>query len=137
MTSRPPANDPRRSRLAFEDAFDARLAAALGRAARHARRVRRMTQSDAATRVGITPEFYGRIERGHALPSVTTLARCVAVLDLDLDAIIAQAAGDAPPRVEVSSEPPPLRRLLRRLRRAKPLTRELVSRLLDAFGVEE
>lgn len=135
--SRPSTSDSRRSRPVPKDAFAARLAAELGRASRQERRARRMTQSDAATRMGITPEFYGRIERGHALPSVTTLARWIDVLDLDLDAIIARAAGDAQPRVEVSSEPLPLRRVLRRLRRATPSTRELVSRLLDALGGEE
>jgi transcriptional regulator with XRE-family HTH domain len=135
--SRPSANDSRRSRPAFDDAFDARLAAALGHAARQARRMQRMTQADAAGRMGITPEFYGRIERGHALPSVTTLARWVAVLDLDLDAIIGQTAGDAQPRSKAPQDPLPLRRALRRLRRATPAAREIVARLLDALGVEE
>lgn len=134
--SRPSVTDSRQPHVAPEDAFRARLAAALGRAARQARRARRMTQSDAAARIGITPEFYGRIERGHALPSVATLARCTDVLDLDLDAIIARA-DDALPRVEIASEPPPLRRALRLLRRATPAAREFVSRLLDALGVED
>jgi transcriptional regulator with XRE-family HTH domain len=131
--SRSSASDSRRSRLAF----DARLAAALGHAARQERRARRMTQADAAGRMGITPEFYGRIERGHALPSVTTLARWVEVLEFDLDAIIAQAAGDAPPRRDVPHDSLPLRRALRRLRRATPAAREIVSQILDALGVEE
>lgn len=135
--SRPSTIDSRRSHPAFEDAFDARLAAALGHAAGQARRMRRMTQADAAGRMGITPEFYGRIERGHALPSVTTLARWVEVLDLDLDAIIAQAAGDALPRSEAPHDPLPLRRVFRRLQRATPAAREIVARLLDALGVEE
>ena len=135
--SRPSASESCRSHPVFEDAFDARLAAALGHAARQARRMRRMTQSDAAIRMGITPEFYGRIERGHALPSVPTLARWAEVLDLDLDEIIAQAAGDALPRGAAPQEPLPLRRALRRLRRATPAAREIVARLLDALGVEE
>ncbi len=94
-----------------------------------------MTQADAASRMGITPEFYGRIERGHALPSVPTLARWVEVLDLD--AIISLAAGDALPQGATPYDPSPLRRALRLMRRATPAAREIVARLLDALGVEE
>lgn len=96
-----------------------------------------MTQADAASRTGITPEFYGRIERGHALPSMTTLARWVSVLDLDLDGIIAQAAGDVLPRGDAPQDPLPLRRVFRALRRATRAAREIVSRLLDMLGVEK
>ncbi|HWN66494.1 MAG TPA: helix-turn-helix transcriptional regulator [Haliangium sp.] len=121
----------------FADAFSERLAAGIGRRARLARRARRMPRADVAARLGVTTEFYARIERGQALPSVTTLARLVGALDLELDAIIERAAGGELPGVEPPRDPLPVRRVLRRLRRARPSTHRLVIELLDALGVKE
>jgi transcriptional regulator with XRE-family HTH domain len=119
--------------LGFADAFSERLAAGIGRRARLARRARHMTQADVANRLGITTGFYARVERGHALPSITTLARLVDTLDLDLDAIIERAAAGELPSPAVPSDPLPVRRVLRRLRRASRSARALVSELLDAL----
>lgn len=130
-------DDAGASEHGFKDAFSERLAAGIGRRARLARRALRMTQADVAERLGVTTEFYARIERGHALPSVTTLARLAGMLDLDLDAIIARAAAGELPGPEVSSDPPPVRRVLRRLRRASPSARALISELLDALDADE
>lgn len=96
-----------------------------------------MTQADVAARMGVTAEYYARIERGHALPSVTTLACLAGTLDLHLDAIIERAAGGelrgpAPP-----SDPLPVRRVLRRLRRASPSARALVMELLEVLVPDE
>jgi transcriptional regulator with XRE-family HTH domain len=121
----------------FADAFSERLAAGLGRRARLARRARRMTRAEVADRLGVTTEFYARIERGHALPSVTTLARLMDALDLELDAIIQRAAGGELPGPAAPSDPLPVRRVLRRLRRATPSARKLAIELLDALGAEE
>jgi transcriptional regulator with XRE-family HTH domain len=129
-------DDSNASGPGFADAFSERLAAGLGRRARLARRARSMTQADVADRLGVTTEFYARIERGNALPSVTTLARLVDTLDLELDAIIARAAGGELPRAEPPCDPLPLRRVLRRLRRATPSARALVIELLEALDVQ-
>ena len=122
---------------AFPDAFNERLAAGIGQRARLARRARRMNQADVAARMGVTAEYYGRIERGHALPGVTTLARLAGTLDLHLDAIIERAAGGELPGPARPSEPLPVRRVLRRLRRATPSARALVMELLAVLVPDE
>jgi transcriptional regulator with XRE-family HTH domain len=111
------------------DAFSERLAVELGRDARLARRARDMSRADVARELGVTTEFYARIERGQALPGVTRLARLVDMFDLVLDAIIERAAGRPLARVEPPSDPLPVRRVLRRLRRATPSARALVIEL--------
>jgi transcriptional regulator with XRE-family HTH domain len=121
----------------FPDAFSERLAAGIGRRARLARRARRMTQADVAARMGVTTEYYARLERGHALPGVTTLARMVGTLDLHLDAIIERAAGGELPGPARPSDPLPVRRLVRRLRRASPSARALVMELLEVLVPDE
>jgi transcriptional regulator with XRE-family HTH domain len=130
----------------------------IGRASRLARRARRLTQEDVAERVGVSTQFYGRIERGYALPSVTTLRRMLEVLDLRADELLgalvspgpgsgrgAGAGGpgagesgggdaeDADPQLAQDLENPRLRRLMRFLRRASPPTLEVVEGLLDAM----
>lgn len=122
---------------AFPDAFSERLAAGIGHRARRARRARRMTRADVAARLGVTTEYYARIERGHALPGVTTFARLAGTLDLHLDAIIERAAGGELPGSAPPSDPLPVRRVLRRLRRASPSARALVMELLDALVADE
>lgn len=130
-------DSPGASASPFPDAFSERLAAGIGRRARLARRTRGMTQADVAERLGVTTEFYARIERGHGLPSVTTLARLVPMLDLELDPIIARAAGGELAGPAAPSDPLPVRRVIRRLRRATPSARALVAELLEALGAAE
>jgi transcriptional regulator with XRE-family HTH domain len=122
---------------AFPDTFSERLAAGIGRGARLARRARRMTQADVAARMGVTVEYYARIERGRALPGVTTLARLVGALDLLLDAIIERAAGGELAAPTLPSDPLPVRRLVRRLRRASPSALALVTELLAVLVPDE
>jgi transcriptional regulator with XRE-family HTH domain len=116
----------------------------IGRAARLARRARKLTQEDVADRVGVSTQFYGRIERGNALPSVTTLRRMLEVLDLRADELLGSAldlgaagpdqgnrAEDDDAQLAQDLESPPLRRLMRFLRRASPVTLKVVEVLLD------
>jgi transcriptional regulator with XRE-family HTH domain len=117
----------------------------IGRAARQARRARKLTQEDVADRVGVSTQFYGRIERGYALPSVTTLRRMLEVLDLRADELLGaldigdvaadegSSAGDVDPQLAQDMESPRLRRLMRFLRRASPVTLQVVEVLLDAM----
>jgi transcriptional regulator with XRE-family HTH domain len=115
----------------------------IGRAARVARRARRLTQEDVADRVGVSTQFYGRIERGNTLPSVTTLRRMLEVLDLRADELLGSIAlgndgaggqtrsEDADPQRAQDMNNPRLRRLMRFLRRASPVTLRVVKVLLD------
>lgn len=64
------------------------LAENIGAAARHHRRAMNLSQPEAANRVGISLEFYLRLERGLSLPSTLTLARLVAELGLDATAAL-------------------------------------------------
>jgi transcriptional regulator with XRE-family HTH domain len=119
------------------------LMRSIGRAARLARRARKLTQEDVADRVGVSTQFYGRIERGNTLPSVTTLRRMLEVLDLSADELLGAldlgAAGtdqgnraeDDDPQLAQDLESPRLRRLMRFLRRASPVTLRVVEVLLD------
>lgn len=64
------------------------LAENIGHAARSRRRALSLSQAEAAARVGISLEFYLRLERGLSLPSTVTLARLVAELGLDATAAL-------------------------------------------------
>lgn len=67
---------------------DYALAAIIGSNARAARLALRLTQKQVANRVGVSSEFYGRIDRGHAMPSVPTLAQMADALETSVDALL-------------------------------------------------
>lgn len=120
--------------------MDKDLAESIGAAARAARNALKLTQEDAAERIGISAEFYARIERGNALPSVPTLARISTVLGVSADTLLGRAAvreaqqsvQQQPSRWSATSpaDAPEIRRLARRLRKATPATLRLVSLLI-------
>lgn len=119
------------------------LMRSIGRAARQARRARKLTQEDVADRVGVSTQFYGRIERGNALPSVTTLRRMLEVLDMSADVLLgvnlseAASSDDAITQAQHEADNPQLRRLMRYLRRASPVTLQVVKVLLDEIEKAE
>jgi transcriptional regulator with XRE-family HTH domain len=67
---------------------DEHLQSTIGKNARAARRELGLTQSEAAEQIDITDEFYGRIERGKALPSVVTFVRMVQALNTTADHLL-------------------------------------------------
>ena len=67
---------------------DRDLAQQIGNVARAVRKARGLTQEDAAERLGVTAEFYARIERGYSLPSTASLAQMVTTLDVSADVLI-------------------------------------------------
>jgi transcriptional regulator with XRE-family HTH domain len=115
--------------------MDETLAKRIGDTARAARRALGMTQADAAERVGISIEFYARIERGGTLPSVPTLVQLARGLGMSADMMLglSNQAGQGltgpvmQPPLAVPAESPEMRNLLRRIRRAKPRTLRLLS----------
>lgn len=118
-------------------AVDKELAECIGAAARGARVALKLTQEDAAERIGVSAEFYARIERGNALPSVPTLARICSALGVSADVLLGRtevARIKEPPPAKWSPAPPSdspeIRRLVRRLRRASPATLRLVTLLI-------
>ncbi|PTL84584.1 helix-turn-helix transcriptional regulator [Vitiosangium sp. GDMCC 1.1324] len=109
------------------------LRASLGGLARDARRRAGLTQADVAELVGIQTEVYGRLERGLLSPSVPTLRRLCLALGLSSDSVL----GLAEPKPSVPHgprEPPPLRRLLRTLRRLPPEQLRTVAQVAHAFS---
>ena len=110
---------------------------------KQARRARQWKQAQVADAVGITEQFYGRIERGGALPSMDTFAKLLTLFELSPSAVLgwvpataetarggtAEAAqNDA---AGAARDPPVLRRIARRLRRVPARGRAFVRELLD------
>lgn len=120
--------------------MDKELAESIGTAARSARTSLKLTQEDAAERIGVSAEFYARIERGNALPSVPTLARISTSLGVSADSLLGRSPPDGgeqsapapaqPPAPAPPADGPELRRLARRLRKASPVTLRLVALLV-------
>lgn len=126
------------------------LARQVGTAARAARLALGWTQSDAAEQVGISFEFYSRIERGVTMPSVPTLVALAEKLGVSADVLLGVRTGKgqargAPelreakatwPAAEAvkgrAARSPALRRLLRRLDRSTPASIALLDRVLAA-----
>lgn len=116
--------------------MDKELAESIGAAAREARLGLKLTQEDAAERITVSAEFYARIERGNALPSVPTLARICSALGVSADTLLGRGGLDSPGdgstqwATETPADTPEIRRLVRRLRRATPATLRLVTLLV-------
>ena len=108
---------------------DKALAAQIGKAARKARTGLSLSQADVAERVGISTEFYGRLERGVTLPSVPTLVELARTLGIGTDVLLGLSKGARPtPAPEPTSKDQ--RALARRLRRASPSAVRLIGLVL-------
>jgi transcriptional regulator with XRE-family HTH domain len=116
--------------------MDTDLARKIGAAARAARADLALSQADAAERIGISAEFYARIERGATLPSTPTLAAIADGLEVSADALLGRNAGrqKRSARKPADDDRPEVRRLLRRVRHANPKTVRLLNLLAAALG---
>jgi transcriptional regulator with XRE-family HTH domain len=124
---------------------DTTLAKIIGQAARTARKALSLTQEDAAERIGISLEFYARIERGRTYPSVPTLARMADALDASADVLLGTGSRVSFARDRsrgsswsertgrTDSSTPELRRIVRRLSRAEPRTLRLINSFVSAL----
>jgi transcriptional regulator with XRE-family HTH domain len=121
----------------LESKMDKDLAVTLGNAARQARKALQLTQERVAEQLGVSVEFYSRIERGLAHPSTDTFVRMVSVLSVSADTLFGLDAGRdvarAPVALTRAEDPPEVRRLIATLRTARPATRRLVNALLNEF----
>ncbi|MEM9491579.1 MAG: helix-turn-helix domain-containing protein, partial [Myxococcota bacterium] len=115
------------------------MANRIGKLARKARVSLGLTQEDAAERLGVTVEFYARIERGSAQPSLRTLIRMAVAFELSTDYLIGLSDEEEAPRVvqrylaREPDDPPELKRLIRRLRQGNPGFVELVAILVRSI----
>jgi len=114
------------------------LAKKIGGAARAARTRLGWSQVDAAEQAGISSEFYARIERGRTLPATPTLLAMANALGVSADVLLGRSTA---PRRSPAAPPdlgsPEFRRLLRRLRAARPKTLRLLSRIAAAIEGEQ
>ena len=94
------------------------LSIQIGTAARAARLKLKLTQEDIAERVGLTPEVYGRLERGDMLPSTPTLTKICVALGLSADLLVGLVEREAIQAQPAPDEEltPEIRRLLRLVR---------------------
>lgn len=69
--------------------MDNELAMVIGMAARRARKARGLTQERVAEELDVSIEFYSRVERGVALPSLKTFVRMTEVLQVDSNTLLA------------------------------------------------
>ena len=116
------------------------LQQSLGEAARAARLRLGLTQAQVAKRADMTPGIYGRLERGGMLPSVGTLLRLCAALEVTPDVLLWHGLGEArasrgaqPP---APSEPPELSRIVHLLRHWPRERLALLRKLLDVADLE-
>lgn len=99
---------------------------------RAARERARLTQVGVAAKLGMNDEVYARYERAKMWPGIDKLGRLCEILDCSADSLlgtdeVAPAPAEPPP----DDDSPAVRRLLRRLRKARPRTVRLVSRMLN------
>jgi transcriptional regulator with XRE-family HTH domain len=109
----------------------------ISKIAREARTALHLTQEDVAERVGVSVEFYSRIERGVAFPGLGTLIRMAVVLKVSTDRLIGFDTEDIATRLierfapKPIEDPPDLRALFRNLRTSAPSTRRLVTLIVN------
>jgi transcriptional regulator with XRE-family HTH domain len=104
------------------------LAQHVGKCMRQARRSRKWKQAQVARAVGISVQFYGRMERGAGLPSMETFVDLLTLFGSSPSAVL---GGTPAPTAWTVGDPPVLRRIGRRLRRAPARVLALVRELLD------
>jgi transcriptional regulator with XRE-family HTH domain len=104
------------------------LAQHVGKCMRQARRSRKWKQAQVASAIGISVHFYGRIERGEGLPSMATFVDLLALFELTPSAVL---GGTPAPTAWAAGDPPIVRQIVRRLRRAPASVLAFVRELLD------
>lgn len=109
----------------------------IGKAARKARVSLGMTQEDAAEQINVSVEFYSRIERGTALPSLKTFLRMAVTFGVSTDKLLGLTENEAAQRLimEFSTpppdDPPELKRLVRKLRKTSVHRVRFVNTILN------
>jgi len=106
-----------------------RVKRSIGKVLRRARTVKGWTQEDVADYIGVSSEFYARVERGHAWASIGTLRKLAALFRVSADAFLGfKPLG--PINVVPDPEPQRMRKLARRLRRVAKKDIRLLHRVV-------
>ena len=85
---------------------------AMGYRMKSRRRELKLSQGEVAAAIGLSPSFYGNIERGKRIPSVDTLVSIANVLGVGMDFLLA----DSVKAVESQHSPEEVKVLVRYLR---------------------
>lgn len=104
-----------------------KLRATIGARAKLSRRALKLTQAKAARRIGISAEFYARVERGHALPSVPTLKSMADTFNVSVDYLIGMSDTTPPMKLASYNDRRQVMRIVNRARHDPDLIRVLVS----------
>ncbi len=111
------------------------LMESIGAGTRKARRALQLTQEEASELIGIASVYFARIDRGHALPSVCVLYCISKQLGVSADTLLgtpyAANARPLPSKRLLAPEEASWRRIIRRIRKAKPSTQHMVAFVLD------
>lgn len=121
------------SKKIHSDQTTTELKSIIGPRMRTARKSMGVTQEDAAESIGISAEFYARMERGHALPSVVTLAKIAGALGVTVDHLFgADSRGARVSPIPTPRPPKDSRQLSQIVDRARqdPELRRVVTALL-------
>jgi transcriptional regulator with XRE-family HTH domain len=127
-----PVNHDRHVPTTLESTMNENLRLTLGNAAREARRALGLTQEKVAERLGVSVEFYGRVERGVAWPSIEVFARMVSVLGVSADVLLDIDTGAAPEPTPLTwqDDSPEIRELMALVCRASPAVVRLISTMV-------
>lgn len=95
-----------------------------------------LTQAEVASRVGIAAAVYGRIERGHMLPSVPTLRQLCLALDISANVLIGLNPEEmkVAASLEAGGDSPELRRFANALRTLSPASLRALSALVSVIA---
>jgi transcriptional regulator with XRE-family HTH domain len=120
--------------------MDKDVAVAIGNAARHARHALQLTQQQVAEQLGVSVEFYSRMERGLAHPSLDRFLRMLDVLGVSADTLLGLDAREpVPVAVALTSpdDPRDVRRVVAALQKLPASTLRFVAALLNEFELLE
>jgi transcriptional regulator with XRE-family HTH domain len=108
------------------------VAVAIGNAARHARHARKLTQQQVAEQLAVSVEFYSRMERGLAHPSLELFLRMLTVLGVNADTLLGLDATRAAAPVPLTSpaDHRDVRRVVAALQKLPASSVRLVTALL-------
>ena len=113
------------------------LLKSLGETTRAARERLGLTQAQVARQIGLSPNVYGRIERGHMMPAVPTLRKLVLVLGISADVLLSVSRADVAESVDApvpeGDLSPELRQTVRMLRGWSPGRVKLLNRILKTI----
>jgi transcriptional regulator with XRE-family HTH domain len=117
------------------------IARTIGTVAREARKREALTQAEVAELLEIATEVYGRMERGHLLPSIETFRKLCTVLGVPPHELLglpvaALSQGALAPPASARASRPEVRRLLQKVEALATRHVRLLSMLASALGRE-